>query len=178
MALGIVTSSLLAGYKPGSIDENEFFSILRDRSEVLTEETKTPMNQDWIFNQGYYLENNYKELAFLRKTISYLQSENLNAEIQANLNKILETLPNIFIDNVISNDNVYCSSYGTVLIDFEEKNNIFSLEIGTSSIGYFSEINSVTSDFCEEIFIDNDDNFERSVRKLNNDFLAFYDRIV
>ena len=176
VALGIFSTSLLAGYKDGSRDEREFFSILQYGDEILTEEYQAPVDTEWPRMQNCYLIDLFQEWNFSKKIMSYLQSENLSAEIQVNVNNILEKLPNIFIENVRSKDNIYSSSYGTVLIDFEEDGKIFSLEVGTKSIGYFSEIDSTTNDFCEEIIIE-EDNFEESIDKVNSDFLAFYDKI-
>lgn len=176
VALGIVSTSLLAGYKVGSCDEKDFFSILQNGDEILTEEYQTPMDTEWQRMQEYYLIDNFQEWDFSKKIMMYLQTEKLSADIQVNVNNILEKLPYIFIENVRSKDNVYRSSYGTVMIDFEEDGNVFSLEVGTKSIGYFSEINSCTNDFCEEILID-EDNFEKSIDRVNSDFLAFYDKL-
>jgi hypothetical protein len=114
---------------------------------------------------------------FIKRNISnYLQEENIQTDVQINTYRVIENLSEFFIDNVDLNS-IYTSKYGTVLIDFEKNNNIFSIEIGVKSIGYFSEIDTKTIDFCEETFIDNENNLSSSLSKLNKSFLEFYNKI-
>ena len=137
--------------------------------------------QPFVFSdQDYSTMINFcvidKSDILLKNISKYLEDENIQKEVQANTIKIIENLSEFFIDN-IDFDSIYTSSYGTVLIDFEKGNNIFSIEVGSKSIGYFSEIESITNDFCEESFITDDEKLYLTTGKLNNDFLNFYNRI-
>lgn len=75
----------------------------------------------------------------------------ISPEVYNNSYDLIANFPE-FILGRIDLDNIYTSQYGTLLIDFEFTNkNIFSLEIGKNSVGYFSEINSETHSFCESL---------------------------
>lgn len=129
-------------------------------------------------------QNDYKITDFLvnksnliQKAIAkYLQEEKVQNDVQLNTYRIIEKLSELFIDN-LDLDSIYISKYGTVLIDFEKENNLFSIEVGSKSIGYFSEIYSKTNNFCQEAFIDTEDALVATIGQLNTDFRDFYGRI-
>jgi hypothetical protein len=107
----------------------------------------------------------------------YLQEEGVRTDVQKNTNLLIENLSDLYIDK-IDLESIYISGWGTLIIDFEGDNNIFSLEIGSKSIGYFSEINSKTVNFCGESFINTEESLNRTMIQLNSDLLNFYNKIV
>lgn len=58
------------------------------------------------------------------------------------------------------------SNYGTIIIDIEDLGNIFSLEIGKDSIGYFSEFKGNTLHFEENLLLNDD----KTIEKLKYDY--------
>jgi hypothetical protein len=80
-----------------------------------------------------------------------LNQSSISYPVYNNASNLLVNLPEIVLDK-IDIDNIYQSNYGTVMVDFEPKDNdIFSLEIGRKSIGYFSEVNDLTYSYCDEL---------------------------
>ncbi|MBP1617076.1 MAG: restriction endonuclease Sau96I [Bacteroidetes bacterium] len=73
-------------------------------------------------------------------------------------------------------NNIYNSGNGTLVVDFlKGKDSAFSLEIGKTEIGYFSEIRNNTYQFCERLNMD-EVNFNSSINKLNRELLKFFDK--
>jgi hypothetical protein len=57
--------------------------------------------------------------------------------------------PSLFDKLIV--DNVYSSSYGTLIIDWDKNDNdVFFLEIGSETLGYFIEIDGVDQKQIEE----------------------------
>ena len=80
-----------------------------------------------------------------------LNQSSISYPVYNNASNLLVNLPEIVLDK-IDIDNIYESNYGTVMVDIEFKDNdIFSLEIGRKSIGYFSEVNDSTYSYCDEL---------------------------
>lgn len=102
----------------------------------------------------------------------YLSLGDISIDVYNNATNVLSNLS----ENILSKitlSNMYAPYYNkTVIIDFEYGDDIFSLEIGKDSIGYFSEIGSVTDAFCEELKM-----VDCNFKQLNNiieDFLKKY----
>lgn len=119
-----------------------------------------------ISNDSYYVEEifqvtqkNYFE-DFLcsdniniikNKIFQLLNLKEISADLHNNAYNLLVNLPEFILDK-IDVENIYTSQYGTLMVDFEFfDSNIFSLEIGKKSVGYFSEIDSSTYIFCDEL---------------------------
>lgn len=139
-------------------------------------------SSDWGF-PSEQVEYSYEPFmlcnSIVNKSVSSLTNldyESLSIDVRRNSINIIERLSTIFIDN-ISDDNLYPSSYGTFIIEFEKNNSIFSLEVGKNSIGYFSEINGNTVHFQEEINIENFEELDLIVGDLNKVFFDFYSKI-
>jgi hypothetical protein len=105
-----------------------------------------------------------------------LYYDNISNKVKSNTLSVLDRLSSIFIDNV-TEDSFYPSSYGTIIIEFEKKGAIFSLEIGKNRIGYFSEIDGKTVHFQEEVSIDNPEHLNLAIGELNDLFFDFYSKI-
>jgi hypothetical protein len=94
----------------------------------------------------YYLNNisgNYCEI-IKNQLINFANKlDKSNSEISYDvLNQSLNLIDNIYPSLVekLNIENVYTSSYGTVILDWEfSGDNLFSLEVGKDSIGYFIE---------------------------------------
>ena len=173
MFFTLTAFTLISGLSP-DVRKNSYLATFEDSDIVVSERPFIFANKEYDIMTNFCFVNSNDVLV---KDISkYLEGENIKKEVQINTIKVIEKLSEFFIDN-IDLDSVYISSYGTVLIDFEKEQNIFSIEVGTKSIGYFSEVKSITNDFCEESYIDNDEKLCLTIGKLNNDFLNFYNRI-
>jgi hypothetical protein len=173
MFFTLTAFTLISGLSPDA-RKNSYLANFDDSEIVVAESPYVFMSQDDNTMVNFCIIDTGDKL--LKNISKYLEEENIHKEVQINTIKVVESLSEFFIDN-IDLDSIYPSSYGTVLVDFEKDNNIFSIEIGTKSIGYFSEVESVTYDFCEESFIDDNEKFNLTIGKLNNDFLNFYNRI-
>jgi hypothetical protein len=116
-------------------------------------------------------------ISLIKKSLSvYLQDNGVKDNVKINTYHLIENLFHLYMDK-IDLESIYLSNWGTVLIDFEKDNNIFSIEIGSKSIGYFSEINSKTEHFCEEAFINSEDSFNSTMYQLKSDLNDFYNKI-
>ncbi len=84
---------------------------------------------------------------------------------------ILDNISTIYFSR-LNQDSIYTTNYGTLIIEWNNMTDVFSLEIGKSSIGYFYEKNneiftvtelSLANDFLEE-----------TMNKLNKDLSNFH----
>jgi hypothetical protein len=145
-----------------------------------------------ISNESHYVEEIYQgiqknyfdnflcfdNINIIKNKIFQLHNlKEISADVHNNAYNLLINLPEFILDK-IDIENIYTSRYGTVMIDFEFfESNIFSLEIGKKSIGYFSEIDSSTFLFCDELkTIDKDGNFISS-NVLSNDIERFLSKL-
>lgn len=104
---------------------------------------------------------------------SLLNQSRISYSVYNNASNLLVNLPELVLEK-IDIDNVFESNYGTLMVDFELKNNdLFSLEIGKKSIGYFSEVDDVTYSYCDELETVSEDGRVVSPNKLSEDLLDF-----
>lgn len=171
----IVTFTALTVVSGLSIDvrRNSYIEDLQQNEDVLSYQNIAPPIEEVSLSKSIYF-NHKQEL--IKNVTEYLQQECTDNKVQRNTILILEQLTSFFVEN-INFDSIYLSSYGTVLIDFEQDKYSFSLEIGSKSIGYFSEIDSVTFNFCEESKIDDKSSLIKTLGLLNKDFIEFYEEI-
>lgn len=103
-----------------------------------------------------------------------LDLEISNRKVKKNAIEIIRNLPALFIMN-FDITNLYKSSYGTAILEYEINNSNFTIDIGENSFGYFSEVNGEFLTINEEVTI-NDINSENDIvlGKLNQDFIDFY----
>lgn len=106
------------------------------------------------------------------KILLYLRNENIKNPVIDNTLKVFESFHKNVKDKFDSEDSIYVSNYKTVIIEYKDMNNIFTLEIGEKSFGYFSEINSKLEHYCEEEFINNE-----SISQLNNALIDYFNKI-
>jgi len=97
---------------------------------------------------------------------------NVSAEVLNQSIKVLESLYPSFYEKLSDND-IYPSNYGTIIFDWEKSaDEIFSLEIGKNSLGYFIEKNEVDEKQVESLSLDNN-KFESSMKNLLTDLSVF-----
>lgn len=131
----------------------------------------------------------YRESYFLTK-IDFLDSVskiknrisefvNLNAEdkispaVYNQSVRIIDALSPSLWDK-IGDKNIYASSYGTLIFDWEKSDDdIFSLEVGNKSFGYFIENNGKDVKQVDQLMID--DKFEKQSVLLLEDLSQFID---
>ncbi|BBI90465.1 hypothetical protein HYO65_gp073 [Tenacibaculum phage PTm1] len=86
------------------------------------------------------------KMDFLKKQLDVFLKTNdsdlkIGAEVYNNSYFIFEQLYPSILEH-LSIEDVYTSSYGTLIVDWEKENNdIFSLEIGSKHLGYFIDVN-------------------------------------
>lgn len=92
------------------------------------------------------------------------------------LNNFFNVCNNLIDSNKVNLDlyNIYPSQHGTIIVDFEIGDNIFSLEIGKEDIGYFVEIDGKTFKVVDIISIREKD-FSITMEQLNNDLSEYFD---
>ncbi len=78
----------------------------------------------------------------------------ISSDVYNNSYSIIEELyPSIY--DSLSLDDIYPSNYGTLIFDWEKENgDIFSLEIGSESLGYFIEVDGRDQKQIDEITIE------------------------
>lgn len=102
-----------------------------------------------------------------------LNQSRISYPVYNNASNLLVNLPELVLDKV-DIDNVFESNYGTLMVDFELRNNdLFSLEIGKKSVGYFSEVNDLTYSYCDELDTISEEGNVKNVNILSEDILDF-----
>jgi hypothetical protein len=140
--MDILTTTTLLGLNP-DVEKSKFLneSILEDivENEVFFDLKKT----------YFFVNNHQSKIDHLKNHIATFL-ENINENEVLSLNVVNNAFN--FLDRLNSNivdelnfDNVYTTSYGTIVFDYENKNesSVFSLEIGKKEIGYFIEKNDI-----------------------------------
>ncbi len=104
---------------------------------------------------------------------NFLSHSDVSYAVYNNAYNLIQSLPEIVLDK-IDIENVYISSYGTVMVDIEFKSNdIFSLDIGKKSVGYFGEINDLAVCYNENLVTCSDGGDVINERLLNDAILDF-----
>jgi hypothetical protein len=142
----------------GYENETEIESIIED--EIIVD-----------LKSCYYLNNisgSYSEviknqlISFSNQTDDSDSDSKISFDV---LNQSLNIIDSIYPSLIekLNIDNIYSSSYGTVILDWELSNNsLFSLEVGKNAIGYFIEKNG---DDVKEV-----DSLSLSEKNLKNTF--------
>lgn len=132
---------------------------------------------EYLHNKQEFLNDFYLDHSNESKRITMLEELDLeisNRKVKKNAIEIIRNLPALFIMN-FDITNLYKSSYGTAILEYEINNSNFTIDIGENSFGYFSEVNGEFLTINEEVTI-NDINSENDIvlGKLNQDFIDFY----
>ena len=147
------------------IEKYSFLESNKDSNNVIIIEQLKKITPEYLtLNNKNIKEDIIKEIELL----------GINIDVKHNAYFIINKLSDTFFSN-FQFENLYKSSYGTLIVDFLEKESIFSIEIGKKSFGYFCEINDKISCLCENIEIEDKYNF--SIGNLNKDFIDFYKNI-
>ena len=100
----------------------------------------------------------------------------VSSKVKINSVKLIESLSSLFIMN-FDIDDMYKSSYGTIVLEFLKDSSSFTIEIGENSFGYFSESHNKIDHIQEEVFLSSNENDnEIAFGQLNLDFIDFYNR--
>lgn len=163
----------IGGLNP-DVEKNRFGSLLRQNKRNLYSNEiflKDSLSDQFLLNHQIIsceevVLNELNHLA--KKNLEVLNGGKINSQIINNAYKIISALPPSFL-YFIDNDSIYCSSFGTMIMDFKNGDNAFSLEIAKNSIGYFVELNGHDELIEDNVPIDNN-NFEKTMTKLCHDF--------
>ncbi|MFC2110546.1 hypothetical protein ACFLSU_08270 [Bacteroidota bacterium] len=135
-----------------SIDYTSYEKSINEHNPQLT----SPSYTEYVDYEDYdvdsdELNNTYLVSQFgsfdvlnnLTKLIINLSEDNeLSSRVCSTAVNVLEKLPESILVK-ISNNNIYSTDYGTVVVDWslENSSDEFSLEIGNNCMGYFYELN-------------------------------------
>ncbi|MFK8269384.1 MULTISPECIES: hypothetical protein [Capnocytophaga] len=123
------------------------------------------------FGKTYFLKNSSSQTK-QRQIIEELEIS--NNVVKRNALEIIRNLPELFLIN-FDVDNVYESSYGTAILEYETKSSNFTIEIGEDSFGYFGEKDGDYLIIEEEVFIPEErDERNKIFGKLSKEFVKFY----
>ncbi|MBK0382043.1 hypothetical protein I5M32_03645 [Pedobacter sp. SD-b] len=150
----IMATSMLMSLSTDYRKNSYLANIISNKSDTIEEVHLEPLNN---YFADFISIGNFNKVE--KKFFQLLNLNEISSEVYNNSYSLLTEFPEFILEE-IDVENIYTSKYGTLLLDFEYDNkNIFSLEIGKDSIGYFSEINSKTDVFCESLkTIDNQGN--------------------
>lgn len=126
--------------------EVEKFSFLNrsniDMESVYLEDEVVDLKNAYHFTGVIY---NEKGDYLKRQILDFFNSADPNIKISADvLSQCYSLIDNLYpsVLELLDADDVYSTSYGTVIFDWEkDSDNAFSLEIGAKEIGYFIEVN-------------------------------------
>lgn len=130
----------------GLNSEVEKFQFVEERNvykDSLTTEVENPVNI-FRFTDIGFTDKLQVIIKRLEEWFAYsTNGSKISANVLALAYTFLETLYPSMIEQLDLED-IYTTDYGTIIFDWEkDKDNIFSLEIGATQIGYFIEINGV-----------------------------------
>lgn len=121
---------------------NKHIGYETEIESIIVEETNIDLKSCYYLNN---VSGNYTEI-IKNQLINFSNKlDNSDSEISFDvLNQSIKIIDSIYPSLIekLNVENIYTSSYGTVILDWEFlDDNIFSLEIGKDSIGYFIEKN-------------------------------------
>lgn len=100
--------------------------------------------------------------------LKLVESKQVSIDVKKCTREIIKNITDLFIDSFNSED-MYESSYGTMVLDYCNNGLSFTIEIGKNTFGYFSfgyfSKHCNEDIFEEEVFIN-----EETINKLNSDF--------
>ncbi|ATA90005.1 hypothetical protein CGC58_09900 [Capnocytophaga stomatis] len=139
--------------------------------------SSTPANVECLYKKSEPFVKTY----FLKNSSSQVKQQQIikeleisNKIVKRNALDIIHNLPELFLIN-FDVDNIYESSYGTAILEYETKSSNFTIEIGEDSFGYFGEKDGDYLIIEEEVFIPEERNERNKIfGKLSKEFVKFY----
>lgn len=83
--------------------------------------------------------------------------------------EVLNNINDKYFKYVDYEHDVYATPYHTCVVDFLKDKNLFSLEIGYNSIGYFTEINGEGHKCIDRLYIDDNDKMKSVIEQIESD---------
>ena len=164
----ITATVILAGLSADVRRQSFLESYVNDNSNYQIEYVQN----DTQFSNDFYLDINSESKRI--EILNELESEIINKDVKRNAVDIIRNLSALFLMNFNIN-NLYESSYGTAILEYEIDNSNFTIEIGEKSFGYFSEKDGDYLKIIEEVLIsDKYDERDVIIGNLNKDFIDFY----
>lgn len=147
-------SIILSSLNPDIEKRKYRVEALEQREEYVTQKYEEVFD----YKKTYFIENNENH-SYIEILQNQIISKFYNLEIDHKisfevLNNSLELLYKFYpsIYNCLEEYNIYSTDYNTLILDWEKNGDIFSLEVGVDSMGYF---------------IEKDDNFVKQVDKIS-----------
>ena len=164
----ITATVILAGLSADVRRQSFLESYVNDNSNYQIEYVQN----DTQFSNDFYLDRTSESKRI--EILNELESEIINKDVKRNTVDIIRNLPALFLMNFDIN-NLYESSYGTAILEYEIDNSNFTIEIGEKSFGYFSEKDGDYLRIIDEVLtFDTYDEREVIIGNLNKDFIDFY----
>ena len=164
----VITGLVFTGINP-EIEKNKIINqpIVVYQDETTNEDTTCIKDWFLLHKDQDSIEDQIKRE--IGNVSIYNQADvTISASVYNNSIKIIDAIFPSLLNDLDPMD-IYTTDYGTIVLDWEkETDNVFSLEIGKKSIGYFYEFENVASNQIDELLID-DENFNKTIYKINHD---------
>lgn len=140
----LVTSLLLSGLDYNAVGRSQTIKSNFSNPYLVEEVVSYKGIDDFLEAKNSYLLD-FNSISDIYQTISLklkdeFEKNSISADVYKTSYDLISLLPESILFR-LREDNVYPTNYGTVVLDWEDdnSNDEFSLEIGNSCFGYFSE---------------------------------------
>lgn len=168
----MLLSSTLLSFSP-DVEKLKFLTQRNDFEFVVLNETIDDIKDIYFLksNLDNYL-NKLKSSLFVFSETNPSWDVKISHDVLNQSIKILENLYPSFYE-ILDESNIYPTNYGTIIFDWEKSTDeLFSLEIGKDSFGYFIEKKNIDEKQIDSLSLA-DDEFENSMKKLLTDLSVF-----
>jgi len=139
---------------------------------IVTDKPLSDLKDNFYVYKFNFCENTFQLRNLLFSLVrNQNEEEGISANVFNNSLSIIEALSPSVIEK-LDLDNVYVSNSNTTILDWEKDDDVFSLEIGKDSIGYFIEKNGKDVKLVEVRKTD-EANIENTLNELLGDLSEF-----
>lgn len=172
----LLTNLLLSGLDYNTAEKNRIINSNFLKPNLIEEIVTYEETDNFTETKNTYLFDFKGIKDVYQKISSILKDEFEKGSISSNVYKTSFDLVSLLPESVLiklEDENVYPTNYGTIVFDWEDNNSNdeFSLEIGNSCFGYFSEFNGKDTINVEEVEFD-----YQEVNMLHKRIEEFYQR--
>jgi hypothetical protein len=156
------------------IDEKNYIDSLQYETYGAVDREINDIAGNYLVTKSYidnYISQISHELTSFNN-ISIKDEYYISASVVDSATKIINNLSPITCSK-LEIYNIYPSNYGTIIFEWENIDNIFTLEIGKDSIGYFIEEGEVFTEIVESSSLI-DDNYSKTLLELTTILNNFY----
>lgn len=172
----LLANLILGGLDYNAVDRDRISNSNFLKPSLVEEVINYEESESLLETKSTYLFE-FKGISSVYRTISLKLKEefekgSISSDVYKTSYNLISYLPESILFKLES-DNVYPTNYGTVVLDWQDDKSLdeFSLEIGNSCFGYFSELDGKDVINVEEVSF----SFEE-VNELHNRIEEFYQR--